>query len=65
MRNDLGNFHIGYLHSSYYLIFQTRVGVLPPIPKYNETSLKTTRSRVFLNELRGILKSEEEHLASV
>ena len=28
--------------------FQTRVGVLPPISKYRETSLKTRRSRAFL-----------------
>ena len=30
-----------------YVIFQTRVGVLPPISKYRETSLKTRRSRIF------------------
>ena len=30
------------------VIFQTRVGVLPPIFKYRQTSLKTRRSRAFL-----------------
>ena len=48
-----------------YVIFQTRVGVLPSISKYRETSLKTRWSRVFFNEFRDILKSEEEHLTSV
>ena len=32
----------------FYVIFQTRVGVLPPTSKYREASLKTRRSQDFL-----------------
>ena len=34
------------------VIFETRVGVLPLISKYRETSLKTRRSQAFFDEFR-------------